>query len=36
MVGLDYIGLLVSSKETLRFYEKLGFSERKRKNAIMI
>lgn len=30
MVGLDYIALIVSSEESLRFYEKLGFTESKR------
>lgn len=28
MVGLDYIALIVSSEESLRFYEKLGFREK--------
>lgn len=30
MVGLDHIALIVSSEESLRFYEKLGFKEFKR------
>ena len=30
MVGLDHIALIVSSEESLRFYEKLGFKERTR------
>lgn len=30
MVGLDHIALIVSSEESLRFYEKLGFTESKR------
>lgn len=27
MVGLDHIALIVSSEDSLRFYEKLGFKE---------
>lgn len=27
MLGLDHIALIVSSEESLRFYEKLGFRE---------
>lgn len=27
MIGLDHIALIVSSEESLRFYEKLGFKE---------
>ena len=30
MLGLDHIALIVSSEESLRFYEKLGFRECKR------
>ena len=30
MVGLDHIALILSSEESLRFYEKLGFTESKR------
>lgn len=30
MVGLDHIALIVSKKENLHFYEKLGFREIKR------
>ncbi len=30
MLGLDHIAIIVSSDESLRFYEKLGFSESKR------
>lgn len=30
MVGLDHIALIVSSEESLRFYEKFGFKETKR------
>lgn len=30
MVGLDHIALIVSKKENLAFYEKLGFKEEKR------
>lgn len=30
MVGLDHIALIVSSEKSLRFYEKLGFTEFKR------
>ena len=30
MVGLDHIALIVSSEESLRFYEKLSFIEFKR------
>lgn len=30
MVGLDHIALIVSSEESLRFYEKLGFKENQR------
>lgn len=27
MIGLDHIALIVSSEDSLRFYEKLGFRE---------
>ncbi len=30
MLGLDHIAIIVSSEESLRFYEKLGFKESKR------
>lgn len=30
MLGLDHIALIVSSEESLRFYEKFGFKETKR------
>ena len=30
MIGLDHIALIVSSEESLRFYEKFGFKEIKR------
>ena len=30
MVGLDHIALIVSSEESLRFYEKFGFRETQR------
>ncbi|BDZ84422.1 hypothetical protein Lac2_25560 [Claveliimonas bilis] len=30
MVGLDHIALIVSSEESIQFYEKLGFKETKR------
>lgn len=30
MVSLDHIALIVSSEETIHFYEKLGFTETKR------
>lgn len=30
MVGLDHIALIVSSEESLQFYQKLGFTEYKR------
>lgn len=30
MVGLDHIALIVSSEDSLRFYEKLGFKETNR------
>lgn len=30
MVGLDHIALIVSSEESLRFYEKFGFKETQR------
>ena len=30
MIGLDHIALIVSSEESLRFYEKFGFKETKR------
>lgn len=30
MIGLDHIALIVSSEESIRFYEKLGFKETKR------
>ena len=30
MVGLDYVALIVSSEESIQFYEKLGFKETKR------
>lgn len=30
MIGLDHIALIVSSEESLRFYEKFGFKEFKR------
>ena len=32
MIGLDHIALIVSSEESLRFYEKFGFKETKRIN----
>lgn len=32
MIGLDHIALIVSSEESLAFYEKLGFREFKRIN----
>ena len=28
MIGLDHIALIVSSEESLRFYEKFGFISR--------
>ena len=30
MIGLDHIALIVSSEDSLRFYEKLGFREAER------
>lgn len=30
MLGLDHIAIIVSSEESLRFYEKLGFREKQR------
>lgn len=30
MIGLDHIALIVSSEDSLRFYEKLGFRETER------
>ncbi len=30
MISLDYIAVIASSEESLRFYEKLGFSEKQR------
>ncbi len=30
MLGLDHIAIIVSSEETLLFYEKLGFREKQR------
>ena len=29
MLGLDHIAIIVSSEESLRFYERLGFKESK-------